>query len=90
MRPQTNGWLFSITGTSYGVGVGLRRHCAQTKRLEHALRRITVLQRESMKYTNLPVSDNLLELRHLVQVAELIVRCAMMREEGRGLRFTLD
>ncbi|EFK9179884.1 L-aspartate oxidase [Escherichia coli] len=62
-----------------------------TKRLEHALRRITMLQQEIDEYyAHFRVSNNLLELRNLVQVAELIVRCAMMRKESRGLHFTLD
>ncbi|EOW2960117.1 L-aspartate oxidase [Escherichia coli] len=62
-----------------------------TKRLERALRRITMLQQEIDEYyAHFRVSNNLLELRNLVQVAELIVRCAMMREESRGLHFTLD
>lgn len=56
-----------------------------TKRLERALRRITMLQQEIDEYyANFRVSNNLLELRNLVQVAELIVRCAMMRKESRG------
>ncbi len=62
-----------------------------TKRSERALRRITMLQQEIDEYyAHFRVSNNLLELRNLVQVAELIVRCAMMRKESRGLHFTLD
>ena len=41
-------------------------------------------------YARFRVSNNLLELRNLVQVAEAIVRCAMMRKESRGLHYTLD
>lgn len=62
-----------------------------SKRLERALRRITMLQQEIDEYyAHFRVSNNLLELRNLVQVAELIVRCAMMRKESRGLHYTLD
>lgn len=62
-----------------------------TKRLERALQRITMLQQEIDEYyAHFRVSNNLLELRNLVQVAELIVCCAMMRKESRGLHFTLD
>ncbi|EJV7210807.1 L-aspartate oxidase [Escherichia coli] len=62
-----------------------------TKRLERALRRINMLQQEIDEYyAHFRVSNNLLELRNLVQVAELIVRCAMMRKESRRLHFTLD
>ena len=62
-----------------------------TKRLERAQRRITLLQQEIDEYyAHFRVSNNLLELRNLVQVAELIVRCAMARKESRGLHYTLD
>lgn len=62
-----------------------------TRRLERALRRITMLAQEIDEYyAHFRVSNNLLELRNLVQVAELIVRCAMMRKESRGLHYTLD
>lgn len=61
------------------------------KRLERALHRVELLQREIQDYySHFRVSHNLLELRNLVQVAELIIRCAMQRQESRGLHYNLD
>ncbi|WP_444998588.1 L-aspartate oxidase [Aliikangiella sp. IMCC44359] len=62
-----------------------------TKRLERAQRRILLLKQEVKEYySNFKVSSNLLELRNLLTVAELIIECSMRRKESRGLHYTLD
>ena len=62
-----------------------------TKRLERARVRIRNLEREiNDYYWNFKVDESLLELRNLIQVAALIVECALQRKESRGLHYTLD
>ena len=62
-----------------------------TKRLERALHRIEMLKAEITEYyQGYHVNKNLIELRNLVLVSEMIVRCAMQRKESRGLHYTLD
>ncbi|MDO6642726.1 L-aspartate oxidase [Acinetobacter guillouiae] len=62
-----------------------------TKRLQRALHRIEMLKKEITEYyQDYHVSKNLIELRNLVMVSEMIVRCAMQRKESRGLHYTLD
>lgn len=61
------------------------------KRLERAIHRIHLLEREIDEYyANFRVSNDLIELRNLVLSAHLIVRCAQARRESRGLHYSRD
>ncbi|MDT8365764.1 MAG: L-aspartate oxidase [bacterium] len=61
------------------------------RRLQRALDRILLLKKEVEEYYwDFKITRELIELRNLVSVSLLIIRCAMARKESRGLHYTLD
>ena len=62
-----------------------------SSRLQKARRRIDLLKQEIAEfYGSYKMKSDLIELRNLVQVADLIIKSAMHRKESRGLHYTLD
>lgn len=61
------------------------------KRLVRALRRVRMIQEEIADYYwDFLITSDLIELRNIATVAELIIRCALNRKESRGLHYNID
>ncbi len=60
-------------------------------RLNKALKRVTLFKEDINEYYNTyKLTNDIIELRNLIQVSELIIRCAQQRKESRGLHYSLD
>ena len=61
------------------------------KRLERAQNRIKLIQKEIEKYYwDFKITMDLVELRNIATVAELIIKCSLLRHESRGLNYNAD